>query len=95
MTAGMWLGLTRVEAARFSFLLAIPTILAASLYGSYKATFSEVVINWGLTLGVIACSAIVAFLCIHWFIKFVSKIGMLPFVIYRIALGGILLFFYL
>lgn len=95
MTAGMWLGLTRVEAARFSFLLAIPTILAASLYGTYKATLHEVVINWGLTLGVIACSAIVAFLCIHWFIKFVSKIGMLPFVIYRIALGTLLLFFYL
>ena len=95
MTAAMWLGLTRVEAARFSFLLAIPTILAASLYGSYKAMQHEVMINWGLTLGVIACSAIVAFLCIHWFIKFVSKIGMLPFVIYRIVLGGLLLFFYL
>lgn len=95
MTAGMWLGLTRVEAARFSFLLAIPTILAASLYGIYKSRQHEVIINWGLTLGVIVCSAIVAFLCIHWFIKFVSKIGMMPFVIYRIALGGLLLFFYL
>lgn len=95
MTAGMWLGLTRVEAARFSFLLAIPTILAASLYGSHQAMQHEVMIDWGLTLGVIGCSAIIAFLCIHWFIKFVSKIGMLPFVIYRIALGGVLLFFYL
>jgi len=95
MTAGMWLGLTRVEAARFSFLLAIPTILAASLYGGYRSLQYDVVINWGLTLGVVACSAIVAFLCIHWFIKFVSKIGMLPFVIYRILLGVILLFIYL
>ena len=95
MTAAMWLGLTRVEAARFSFLLAIPTILAASLYGSYKAMQHEAVVNWALALGVIACSAIVAFLCIHWFIKFVSKIGMLPFVIYRVLLGGLLLFFYL
>ncbi|QMU62146.1 MAG: undecaprenyl-diphosphate phosphatase [Gammaproteobacteria bacterium] len=95
MTAGMWLGLTRVEAARFSFLLAIPTILAASLYGGYRSLQHDVVINWGLTLGVVVCSAIVAFLCIHWFIKFVSQIGMLPFVIYRVALGGLLLFFYL
>jgi len=95
MTAGMWLGLTRVEAARFSFLLAIPTILAASLYAIYKSRQHEVVINWGLTVGVVACSAIVAFLCIHWFIKFVSKIGMMPFVIYRIALGCLLLFLYL
>lgn len=95
MTAGMWLGLTRVEAARFSFLLSIPTIFAASLYGAYKSMYQEVVINWGLTLAIIACSAIVAFLCIHWFIKFVSKIGMLPFVIYRIVLGSILLFLYI
>ena len=95
MTAGMWLGLTRVEAARFSFLLAIPTILAASLYGGYRSLQQEVVINWGLTLGVVACSAVVAFICIHWFIKFVSKIGMLPFVIYRILLGVVLLFIYL
>jgi undecaprenyl-diphosphatase len=93
MTAGMWLDLTRVDAARFSFLLAIPTILAASLYGIYKTRQHEVVINWVLTLGVVVCSAIVAFLCIHWFIKFVSKIGMMPFVVYRIVLGSLLLFF--
>lgn len=95
MTAGMWLGLSRVEAARFSFLLAIPTILAASLYGSYRAMQNDAVINWGLTAAVTLCSAVVAFLCIHWFIKVVSKIGMFPFVIYRILLGVILLIVYL
>ena len=95
MTAGLWLGLTRVEAARFSFLLSIPTIFAASVFGVYRSMHQEVAINWGLTLAVIACSAIVAFLCIHWFIKFVSKIGMLPFVIYRILLGVILLVLFL
>ena len=95
MTAGMWLGLTRVEAARFSFLLAIPTILAASLYAAYRGMQHDFVIHWPLTLGVIACSAIVAFLCIDWFLKVVGKIGMLPFVLYRILLGGVLLLFYL
>ena len=95
MTAGMWLDLTRVEAARFSFLLAIPTILAASLYGSYTAMQHPVAINWVLTIGAMTCSAIVAFLCIHWFIKFVNKIGMLPFVIYRILLGLFLLIVYM
>ena len=94
MTAGMWLDLTRVEAAKFSFLLAIPTILAASLYGSYLAMQHPLVINWALILGVIVCSAIMAFLCIHWFIKFVNKIGMLPFVIYRVLLGIFLLIVY-
>jgi undecaprenyl-diphosphatase len=95
MTAGMWLGLTRVETARFSFLLSIPTILAAAFFASYEVAQGAMEINWGLSLGVIACSAIVAFLCIHWFIRFVSKIGMLPFVIYRILLGAILLIIYL
>ena len=95
MTAGMWLGLTRVETARFSFLLAIPTILAATVYGGYRAIQSDINAELQLILGVVACSAITAFLCIHWFLKLVSKIGMLPFVIYRILLGGILLFFYL
>ncbi|MEJ2114501.1 MAG: undecaprenyl-diphosphate phosphatase [Gammaproteobacteria bacterium] len=95
MTAGLWLDLTRVEAARFSFLLAIPTILAASLYGCYTAIQHPLEINWGLTFGVIVCSAIVAFLCIRWFIKFVNKIGMLPFVIYRILLGLFLLIAYI
>jgi len=55
----------------------------------------DVAINWLLTLGVVACSAIVAFLCIDWFLKVVAKIGMLPFVIYRFILGGLLLWFYL
>ena len=95
MTASMWLGMTRVEAARFSFLLAIPTILAAAVYGAYKSMAQDVAINWLLTLGVVACSAIVAFLCIDWFLKVVAKIGMLPFVIYRFILGGLLLWFYL
>ncbi len=95
MMAGMWLNLTRVEAARFSFLLAVPTILAASLYGSYKALQQGVVIDWALVFSSVICSAVVAFACIHWFIKFVSKIGILPFVIYRILLGALLLIVYL
>ncbi len=91
MTAGLWLGLTRTEAARFSFLLSIPTILGASLYGCYRAVLQNEGIEWGMVFGVIACSTVVAFLCIHWFIKFINMIGMLPFVLYRIVLGIVLL----
>ena len=95
ITAGIWLGLSRVEAARFSFLLAIPTILAAAIFGCYRATQVEIMVQWGLVFGVVTCSAVSAFLCIHWFIKFVSQIGMLPFVLYRILLGVVLLVAYL
>jgi len=73
MTAGIWLGLTRVDAARFSFLLAIPTILAATLFACYRAIQVEIMVQWVLVLGVVACSSLVSFFCIHWFIKFVSK----------------------
>ena len=95
MTAALWLGLNRVEAARFSFLLAIPTILAATFYGAYRASLENAEVQWGLVIGVVVCSAVVAWLCIHWFIKFVSKIGMMPFVLYRVLLGVVLLYFYL
>jgi len=95
MMAGMWTGLTRVEAARFSFLLAIPTILAATSFGVYRIISQNTLIEWGLGLTVVLVSTLTAWLCIHWFIKLVSKIGMLPFVIYRILLGTILLIVYL
>ncbi len=94
MTAAMWLGLKRVEAARFSFLLAIPTIFAASVYGGYHAAQDAAAIRWGFGFGVLACSAVATFFCIHWFIKFVNRVGMLPFVLYRLLLGGVLLFAY-
>ena len=94
MTAAMWLGLTRVEAARFSFLLAIPTIFAASAFSAYQAVLEAATIQWDFGLGVLACSGAVTYLCIHGFITFVERIGMLPFVLYRVVLGGVLLFAY-
>ncbi len=94
MTAAMWLGLTRVEAARFSFLLAIPTIFAASAFGAYQAVLEAASVRWSFGFGVLACSAIVTFFCIHWFIKFIAQIGMLPFVVYRVSLGVVLLYAY-
>lgn len=94
ITAAMWLGLTRVEAARFSFLLAIPTIFAASVFGIYQAVLQAASVQWSFGFGVLACSAIVTFFCIHWFIKFIAQIGMLPFVLYRVLLGMVLLYAY-
>ncbi len=90
ITAALFCGLSRHSAARFSFLLSIPVIL---LSGGYKTIqlLSLPSVNWGdLFLGVIL-SAISAFICIHYFMKFISQIGMMPFVIYRLLLGGFLL----
>jgi len=47
-----------------------------------------------MTIGVIT-SAITAYVCIHFFLKLLERIGMLPFVIYRMGLGVLLLFLFL
>lgn len=87
ITLGLFLGLTRQASARFSFLLAMPVIFASGVLETERM-FTEVSpIAWGdLLLGVLL-SAISAGLCIHYFLRLVDKLGMLPFVIYRIFLG--------
>ncbi|MGM0593845.1 MAG: undecaprenyl-diphosphate phosphatase [Pseudomonadota bacterium] len=95
MTAGLILGLTRAGAARFSFLLSIPIILLAGGYNGVKLAQSGQAVAWSaLGLGVVF-SALSAYLCIHLFLKALERIGMLPFVIYRLLLGVVLLWIYL
>lgn len=93
MTAGLMIGLTKVAAARFSFLLSIPTILAAISYKSLQLFSTQLEIDYVATLGVFGISAVVAYLCIEAFVRLVNIIGMMPFVIYRIILGGLLFMF--
>ncbi len=89
---GLFLGLSRVEASRFSFLLAIPVIMAASVLQSYELfTDNLISINYVSFVFGMAISAVIAFLTIHWFLEFVRRIGMLPFAIYRVLLGLIII----
>jgi undecaprenyl-diphosphatase len=91
ITAGLMLGLTRKAASRFSFLIAIPTILMSGIYVTYGLIISSEQVVWGeLMLGVIL-SFLAAYLCIHLFLSFIERCGMLPFVIYRLILGAALL----
>jgi undecaprenyl-diphosphatase len=95
MTGGLMLGLTRQAAARFSFLLSIPLISLVGGYKTFELVSSKAMINWqDLLLGA-GISAVSAFLCIGFFLWMVEKVGMMPFVIYRLALGGLLLALYL
>ncbi|MEM8845296.1 MAG: undecaprenyl-diphosphate phosphatase [Pseudomonadota bacterium] len=93
MTAGLLLGLNRVAAARFSFLLSIPTILAAILYKLFQISMTEVQFDWMAIISIFLISGFVAYLCIEVFIRFVNAIGMMPFVVYRIILGILLFVF--
>ena len=86
MTALLALGFSRVASARFSFLMAVPAIaLPGLLKGAELATTNEPV-AWGFLIIGAVVSAIMAFACMHWFMRFVERVGMMPFVIYRILL---------
>ena len=88
ITMALFLGLSRVEALKFSFMLAIPVISAATILQSIELFNTQLIgINFFLLFLGVFISFIIAFLTIRWFIAFVNRIGMLPFVIYRIFLG--------
>lgn len=91
MTAGLWLGLTRAAASRFSFLLSIPTILASGTLVTKDLLEANVPVDWtSLGLGVVL-SGIAAYATIALFLRFIERIGMWPFVLYRLVLGGVIL----
>ena len=91
ITAGLMLGLTRDAAARFSFLLSIPLILAGGGLKTKELIESSIPVDWqAIILGTIL-SGISAYFCIHFFLKLLDKIGMMPFIIYRLILGAVLL----
>ena len=95
ITAALMLGFNREAAARFSFLLSIPVIVLSSALVSKDLVESAVPVDWlSMGLGVVL-SGICAFFCIHFFLKWIKAIGMLPFVIYRLMLGAVLLYFFL
>lgn len=93
MTAAMLLGLDKVSAARFSFLLSIPIIVLSGGYQASKLLSEPTQYDIsGILLGMVL-SFISALICIHFFLKIISRMGMLPFVIYRLLLGvGLIVF---
>jgi len=95
ITAALFLGFSRSEAARFSFLLSIPIILLSGGYKGLGLILGEASVDWqALILGVVL-SGISAYICIHYFLSFINRLSMLPFVIYRLVLGAFLFLFML
>ena len=87
ITAGLMLGLTRNGAARFSFLMSIPIIAMASGYDLLKFILADQYVDWGALFLGAGLSFASAILCIHGFLILLNKVGMMPFVIYRLLLG--------
>lgn len=92
---GLLLGLSRKCAAEFSFLLAIPTIFAATFYDIYKnyPLFKSAEMEYILVGGVVAF--LTSLLVIKIFMKFISRFTYVGFGIYRILIGVIFLFWVL
>jgi len=91
ITAGRFLGLDAPAAARFSFLLSIPVIAAAGAFAAWRVEVGEAQIHWyEFWLGA-GLSAVAGWLCIAAFLALVRRVGLMPFVIYRLLLGFFLL----
>lgn len=80
------MGYQREAAARYSFLLAIPAVLASGLFELNDAMASDHV-SWGPTIFATVIAFAVGYAVIAWFMKFISTKSFMPFVYYRIALG--------
>ena len=94
MTAALLCRLDRESAARFSFLLAIPVMLASGALEALDLLAEPPPAQQLLLLGFgTALSALVAWLSIHWFLHWIGRISFQPFVIYRVTLGAYLLLF--
>ncbi|GLS14726.1 undecaprenyl-diphosphate phosphatase [Hydrogenophaga electricum] len=89
ITAGLLLGYTREAAARYSFLLAIPAVLASGFYQLYRSWGQPSAVAAGPTLLATLVAFGVGYAVIVWFLKLVSTRSYLPFVIYRVALGAL------
>ncbi len=95
LTAGLFMGMKPEAAARFSFLLSIPVIIASGTYELIKLyNMGNLELQWvDLIIGAFM-SFIVAIIVIHLFLKYIAKSGMAVFVIYRVILGALLLWMF-
>ncbi|MGB5336809.1 MAG: undecaprenyl-diphosphate phosphatase [Woeseiaceae bacterium] len=92
ITAARLMGFKRQDAARFSFLLSAPVILLATLYKGFELVTGEAPVPWGeLAVGALV-SAIVAYVSIEFFMRFVTRIGLLPFAVYRLILAAVIVY---
>ena len=97
ITAGLFLGYERAAAARYSFLLAIPAVFGSGLYQVYKTVTCDpgecVPSAFGPleTLVATLIAGVVGFVVIAFFMSYISKRSFLPFAIYRVVLGGVII----
>jgi undecaprenyl-diphosphatase len=94
IAGGMILGLSRSEAARFGFLLAVPLLMGAGAKKLLELISSEGAIEWGsVALGAIAAFS-VGLLAIHFMLSFVRRYSLWPFIWYRVLLALLVIYIF-
>ena len=91
ITVGRMMGFTREAAARYSFLLAIPAVLASGIYQflkSFQDLPSDLLVG---TVFATLVSGVSGYLVIAWLLRYLAKGSFMPFVIWRVAVGSLLL----
>jgi len=88
ITMGLFLGYERAAAARYAFLLAIPAVFGSGFYQLFKSWGEPAVYGPIETAAATLVAFVVAILVIAFFMQYISRHSFLPFVIYRILLGG-------
>lgn len=89
---GLLLGLKRRDAAEFSFLLAIPTMVVATAYDLIKHRHEMVVDDWSMLAVAFVTAFVFAFFTVKAFVGFVSRHTFVPFAVYRIIVGIVFLY---
>ncbi|MBV2356390.1 undecaprenyl-diphosphate phosphatase [Streptomyces sp. J2-1] len=90
ISGGLFMGYRRESAARYSFLLAIPAVLASGLF-EVKDSLSDGHVDWGPTLFATVIAFASGYAVIAWFMKWISNKSFMPFVYYRVLLGIVII----
>src|SRR5215218_10056896 len=94
ITMGLFLGYTRAAAARYSFLLAVPAVLASGFFQVYEALTGGVAgeaVAWGPTIVATVLAFGVGLAVIAWLLRYLDRGSFTPFVVYRVVLGLLIL----
>jgi undecaprenyl-diphosphatase len=89
ITAARILGIDRIEAARFSFLLAIPAIAASAVWQAFGLIGQTHIIEWDKILVAILLSCLFSWLTIYFFLKFIQAIKFSWFMSYRLLVAAL------
>ncbi|SEP87623.1 Undecaprenyl-diphosphatase [Streptomyces sp. yr375] len=90
ISGGLFMGYKREAAARYSFLLAIPAVLASGVF-ELKDAVEGGHVAWGPTMFATVIAFVTGYAVIAWFMKFISTKSFMPFVYYRVVLGIVII----